>query len=173
MGSVPGREEPLEEEMATHFSILAWKIPWTEESDGLQSSRGPQRVESNLMTERAHTHTHIHTHTHTQRYRSIYFLCGDQQIDIDGYRSFPDSSVGKESPCNAGNSGSISESGRSSGEGIGYPLWYSWASLVTQLVKNLPAMWKTWVQSLGWEDPLDKGKATHFSILAWRIPWTV
>ena len=48
---------------------------------------------------------------------------------------------------------------------------YSWASLVAQLVKNPPAMWETWVQSLGWEDPLEKGKATHSSILAWRIPW--
>ena len=47
------------------------------------------------------------------------------------------------------------------------------ASLVTQMVKNLPAKWETWVQSLGWEDPLEKGKATHSSILAWRIPWTV
>ena len=47
------------------------------------------------------------------------------------------------------------------------------ASLVAQLVKKLPAMWDTWVQSLGWEDPLVKGKATHSSILAWRIPWTV
>ena len=55
----------------------------------------------------------------------------------------------------------------------GYPLQYSWASLVAQLVKNLPAMQETWVQSLGWEDPLEKGKATHSSILAWRIPWTV
>ena len=47
------------------------------------------------------------------------------------------------------------------------------ASLVAQLVKNLPAVWETWVQSLGWEDPLEKGKATYSSILAWRIPWTV
>ena len=64
-------------------------------------------------------------------------------------------------------------SGRSAVEGIGYPLQYSWASLVAQLVKNLPAMWEPWVQSLGWEDPLEKGKGTHSSILAWRIPWTV
>ena len=63
--------------------------------------------------------------------------------------------------------------GRSAGEGIGYPLQYSWASLVTQLGKNLPAVWETWVQSLDWEDPLEKGKATHSSILAWRIPWTL
>ena len=48
-----------------------------------------------------------------------------------------------------------------------------WASLVAHLVKNLPAMWETWVQSLGWEDPMEKGKATHSSILAWRIRWTV
>ena len=47
------------------------------------------------------------------------------------------------------------------------------ASLVAQLVKNPPIMWETWVPSLGWEDPLEKGKATHSSILAWRIPWTV
>ena len=47
------------------------------------------------------------------------------------------------------------------------------ASLRAQLVKNLPAMWETWVQSLGWEDPLEKGKTTDSSILAWRIPWTV
>ena len=83
------------------------------------------------------------------------------------------SSVGKESTCNAGDPGSIPGSGRSTGEGTGYSLQYSWASLVAQLVKNLPAKWETWVQSLGWEDPLEKGKATHSSILAWRIPWTV
>ena len=47
------------------------------------------------------------------------------------------------------------------------------ASPVVQLVKNLPAMWETWVRSLGWEDSLEKGMATHSSILAWRIPWTI
>ena len=86
---------------------------------------------------------------------------------------FPDSSVGKETSCNAGNPGSIPRSRRSAGEGLGYPLQFSWASLVAQLVKNLPAMWETWVRSLDWEDALEKGKATHSSILAWRIPWTV
>ena len=88
-------------------------------------------------------------------------------------RSFPDSSVGKESACNAGDLGLIPGSGRSTGEGIGYPLQYSWTSLVAQLVKNPPAMRETWVRSLGWEEPLEKGKATHSSILAWRIPWTL
>ena len=63
--------------------------------------------------------------------------------------------------------------GRSAGEGIGYPLQYSWASLVAQIVKNLLAMPETWVLSLGWEDILEKRQATHFSILAWRIPWTI
>ena len=87
-------------------------------------------------------------------------------------KCFPKSSVGKESACNAGDPGSIPGLGRSAGERIGYPLQCSWASLVAQLVKNLPAM-GTWVQSLGWEDPLEKGKAIHSSILAWRIPWTV
>ena len=60
--------------------------------------------------------------------------------------------------------------GRSAGEGISYSLQYSWASLVVQLVKNLPAMWETWVRSLGWEDPMKEGMATHSSIPAWRIP---
>ena len=80
------------------------------------------------------------------------------------------SSAGKEFTCNAGDPGLIPGSGRSGGEGIGYPLQYSWVSLVAQLVKIPPAMQETWVQSLGWEDPLEKGKATHSSILAWRIP---
>ena len=83
------------------------------------------------------------------------------------------SSVGKESACSAEDPSLISGSGRSPGKGIGYPPQYSWASLVAQLVENLSAMWETWVQSLGWEDPLEKGKATHSSMLAWRIPWTV
>ena len=77
--------------------------------------------------------------------------------------------VGKESTCNAGDPGSIPRSGRSTGEGIGYPLQCSWTSLVAQLVKNPLAMRETWVQSLGWKDPLEKGKTTHSSTLAWRI----
>ena len=81
--------------------------------------------------------------------------------------------VGKESASNVGDPGSIPGLGRSAGERIGYPLQYSWASLMAQMVKNLPAMRETWVQSLGCEDPLEKGKATHSSVLAWRIPWTV
>jgi len=62
-----------------------------------------------------------------------------------GYMNFLDSSVGKESVCNAGDPGSIPGLGRPAGEGIGYPLQYSLASLVAQLVKNLPAMQETWV----------------------------
>ena len=80
---------------------------------------------------------------------------------------FPDSSVGKESVCNAGDSDLIPGSGRSAGEGIGYPLQYSWASLVAHLVKNLPAMQEIWVRSLGWEDPLEKGTATQPILVFW------
>ena len=79
----------------------------------------------------------------------------------------------KHPPAMQEDLGLIPGSGRSSGEGIGYPLQYSRASLVAQLVKNMPAIWETWVQSLVWEDPLEKGKATHSRILAWRIPWTL
>ena len=106
---------------------------------------------------------------------------------------FPDSSAGKESPCHAGDSSSMPGSGRSAGEGIGCPLQWlpvhgsredldhgstgSTASMiqifpVTQKIKNLLAMQGTRVQSLGQEDPLEKGMAIHSSILAWRIPWT-
>ena len=81
-------------------------------------------------------------------------------IYIEG---FPHSSVGKESSCNAGDPGSIPGLGRSAGEEIGYPLPYSWAPLVAQLVKNLRVLRETWIRSL------EKGKATHSSILAWRI----
>ena len=72
---------------------------------------------------------------------------------------------GEESTCNAGDPGSIPGSGISPGEGIGYPPQYSWASLVAQMVNNLPAVRNTWVQSLGWEDPQEEGMPTHSSIL--------
>ena len=83
---------------------------------------------------------------------------------------FPVTSVGKESSRRPWFNSWL---GRFTGERIGYAIQYSWTSLLAQLVKNPPAMWETWVQSLGWEDPLEKGKATYSSILAWRIPWTV
>ena len=98
-------------------------------------------------------------------------------FDKDGYAErhiLPDSLIkgflgvsdGKESTHNARDLGSIPGSGRSPGEGNGYALQYSWASLVSQMVKNLPAMRETSVRSLGWEDPLEEGMATHPSILA-------
>ena len=133
---------PLEKEMATHSSVLAWRIPGTGEPGGLPSmgSHGVGHDWSNLPA----------------------------AVGV-----FPDSSVGKESACNAGDPNLTPELGRSSGEGIGYPLQYSWASLVALLVKNPLAMQETWVWYLGWEDPLQKGKATDSRILAWRILWTV
>ena len=82
----------------------------------------------------------------------------------------PGSSAGKESTCKAGEPCSIPWPGSSPGEGIVYPLEYSWASLVAQMVNNPPAMWETWLPSLSWEDPLEEGMAAHSSILAWRIP---
>ena len=78
---------------------------------------------------------------------------GLQHTYLGGDTLQPSSSAGKESTCNSGDPGSILGSGRSAGEGIGYSLQYSWASLV---VKNPPAIWETWARSLGWEDPLEK-----------------
>ena len=95
------------------------------------------------------------------------------EVRLPRFRGFLDGSVGKESTCNTGDPSSILGSGRSSGEGIGYPLQYSWTSPVAQLVKNSPAMWETWVRSLAYIDPLEKGKAIHSSILAYRIPGIV
>ena len=77
-----------------------------------------------------------------------------------------------ESACNTGDPGSIPGSGSSPTKVIGYPLQYSSAYLVAQMVKNPPAMWETWVRSLDWEDLLEKEMATHSSILTWKIPWT-
>ena len=85
---------------------------------------------------------------------------------MPSFMGFPGSSAGKESTSNAGDPGSIPGLGKSPGERIGYPLQYSWASLVAQMVKNPPAIWGAWVQSLGWEDPQEEGMATHSSILA-------
>ena len=93
------------------------------------------------------------------------------EIDYLG-EFYSNSSTDKESSCNAGDPGSIPGSGRSPAEGIGFPLQYSWASLVAQMVKSPPVMQETWVQSLSWADALEKEMATHSSILAWRIPWT-
>ena len=67
---------------------------------------------------------------------------------------FPGSSAGKESTCNEGDPSLIPGLESSPGEGMGFQLQYSWASLVAQMVKNLPTRWETWVRSLGWEDPL-------------------
>ena len=82
---------------------------------------------------------------------------------------FLGSSAGKESACNAGDPGSIPGLGRTSGEVIDYPLHYSWASLVAQTVEHPPVIWETRIQSLGWEDLLEEGMATHSNILAQRI----
>ena len=82
------------------------------------------------------------------------------------------SSAGKQSSCNTGDPGLIPGSGSSPGEGIGYPVQCSWVSLVAQLVKSLPTVQETWVQSVAWEDSLEKEKATRSSILAWRISRT-
>ena len=82
------------------------------------------------------------------------------------YMGFPGGSDGKESTCIAGDPGSFLGLGRSAGEGNGYPLQYSWTSLVAQIVKNPPAKQEAWVQSLGCENPLEEGMAIHSSVLA-------
>ena len=93
-----------------------------------------------------------------------FFKCLEQN------KGFFGGSAGKESACNEGDLGSIPGLGRCPGGGHGYPLQYSWASLVAQMVKNTRAVRETWVRSLGWESPLEEGMATHSSTLAWIFP---
>ena len=134
------------------------------------------------------THAHIHTHAHTHIPSFLDFLpiyintalsrvpWARQQVLVIYLfytQCHSESSAGKESTWDSGDPSSIPGSGRPTGEGIGYPLQCSWASLVAQLVTNPSAVRETWVGSLDWEDPLEKGKAAHSCILAWRIPWTV
>ena len=147
-----GWEDPLEKGMATHSSILAWRIPWTEEPGALQSV-GSQRVGHEWAT-----YTNIMN-------ISCYSFCSSM---LDRY-GLPRGSDGKESDCNAGDLSSIPGLGRSPEEGNNYLLQYSWASPVAQMVKNLTAMQETWLWSLGWEDLLETGKATHSIILAWEF----
>ena len=108
---------------------------------------------------------------HFQLHNLQAILCQSHLWAVMWWLGFPGSSAGKESACNVRDPSSIPGSGRSPGEGISYPLQYSWASLVAQMAKNPPAMRETWVWSLGWEDPLEESMATHSSILAWRVPF--
>ena len=175
--------------MAPHSSTLAWKIPWTEKPSRLQSV-GSLRVGHNWATSLS-----LFTFMHWRRkwQPTPVFLPGESQ----GQRSllgcrlwgfaqsrtwlkqlsnsivfiFPDSSVGKESACNAGDPELIPGWGRSTGECIGYPVQYSWASLVVQLVKNTPAMQETWVWSLGWEDPLERESLSSVQSLSRDTLW--
>ena len=109
-------------------------------------------------------------------YKFNSFRCGKNEPflnkSIKQNLGFSAISVGKESTCNAGDP--VRFLGQEDSLGwIGYPSQYSWTYLVAQLVKNLPAMWETWVCSLGWEDLLEKGKAIHSSILDWKMDYKV
>ena len=111
-----------------------------------------------------------HIHTGIYSYTSLYMY-------IHIHLGFPGSLAAEESACNAGESGLVPGSWRLAGEGIGYPLQYSWASQLAQTVKNLPAMWQTWVwetwvPSLGWEDPLEEGMQPTQVFLSGESPWT-
>ena len=93
-------------------------------------------------------------------YECVYIYINTEQVGLShNFSGFSGSSADKESASNAGDPGSIPGLGRSPGEGNSYLLQYSWASLVAQMGKNLPAMWETWDRSLGWEDPPGEGNS--------------
>ena len=192
----------LEKEVATHSSVLAWRIPGMGEPGGLPSM-GSHKVGHDWSDLAAALTEKIWFYINCNSCSARHFVClmmayascrtcnvteetcsvtEDMQSNkeeeiwlhvlsvsfaliIVFYMGFPDKSA-----CNEGDPSSIPGLGRSSGEGIGYTLWYSWVPLAAQLAKNSPSMWEAWVWSLGWEDPLEKEKATYSSILAWRIP---
>ena len=178
-----GWEHPLDKGMATHSSVLAWRIPWTEEPGGLQST-GSQRVrhDREALTPRLGNHQ---VHLHSRRIfpeRSLWAkqcvrgsVCVAHWIGQTDVKLTAISTASKTmtqrryertfcyfSSPQQFNKDLLSTFLRA----FGLPL-------VAQLVKNLPAMQGTWVRSLDWDDPLEKGKVTHSIILAWRIPWTV
>ena len=125
-------------------------------------------VRSLLFLSLSYPSLHDEVNKRSKRRVRTLFLFFSKGLEIP--RGFLGTSAGKEPACNVGDPSWIPGSGRSPVERIGYPLQYSWTSLVAQIVKNPPAMRETWVQSLGWEDPLEKGMAPRSSILAWRIP---
>ena len=131
--------------MATHSSVLAWRIPGTGEPRGLPSM-GLHRVGHNWSD-----------------------LAAAAAACLP--KGFSGSSVGIQFACNAGDPGSILQLRRSPGEGIGYPLQYSWASLMAQMAKNPLTMRETWVWFLGWEDPLEEGKQPTPIFLPGESPW--
>ena len=139
--------------MAPHSTTLAWKIPWTEELGRLQSM-GSLRVRHDWATSLS-----LFTFMHWRRkwQPTPVFLPGESQGWV-GCRLW-----GRPE----------SDTTEATQQQQQHPLQYSWASLAAQLVKNPSAMWEIQVRSLGWEDPLENGKANHSSILAWGIPWTL
>ena len=140
----------LEKEMATHSSVLAWRIRGTEEPGGLLSM-GSHRV------------GHDWSDLAAAVAAALIEVSWVEANSIDHWSYTWWTHITQQ---------------RQNLEGSGEPLKMSDlkginTSLVAQMVKNLPAVWETWVRSLGWEDTLEKGIATHSSILAWRIPWTL
>ena len=156
--------------MAIHFSTTAWKIPWTEKPGRLQS-KGLQRVRHDWVTslspyeELYLLNYYITFHyvdisssvkpvTYQWVFQLVPIFCYGKSWPHISNLCFPDSSVGKESACNAGDPGLIPGLGRCPGEGIGYLLQYSWAFLVAQLVKNQPAIgrpgFNPWVAKIPW-----------------------
>ena len=149
--------------MTTHSSIPAWKILRTEEPSGLQFM-GSQRIRHDLATE----HTHMEAEVQDQGACRFGFFSG---------RRLSFCVVTGSSLCSCVPGVSLRPTffflqGHQSDKIKAQTQLTPWASLVAHMAKNPPVMLETWVRSPPWEDPLEKGMATHSSILAWKIPWT-
>ena len=149
--------------MATHSSILAWRILWTQEPSGLQFM-GSQRIRHDSATE----HTHMEAEAQDRGPCRFGFFSG---------RRLSFCAVTWSSLCACAPGASLCPTfcflqGHQSDKIKAQTQLTPWAPLVAHMAKNPPLMLETWVRSLPWEDPLEKGMATHSSILAWKIPWT-
>ena len=169
--------------LTKHLDELTWLLPV--DADSFNSSSLSNQVQhasfrlwwdlfwdKGLYSQNSRWMKLLKGYTFTGRGETLQYFPVEVKYTISSFKreDFPHSSVGKESTCNAGDHSWIPGTGWSVREPIGYPLQYSWTSLVTQSVKNLPKMWETWFQSLGQDMYQEKGVATHFSILASWIP---
>ena len=176
-----GQEDSLEKEMAIHFSILTWRLPWTEEPGGLRSMGSP-RVRHDWAN-------NTHTYNFKQKSSVLFILFCSLTEWLNWIYFMNVVLLAALYSTREGKSLAISSSKNWHKENevlCTLICWRTWQNAwdlsssslyirvpVTQLVKNLPEMRETWVRSLGWEDLLEKGKPTHSSILTWRIPWPV
>ena len=164
-----GWEDPLEEAMTTHSSILAWRIPmdrgawWAPTQELNTTDQLSTNTTQTPMSSSPYSGCRTLGIPWRLVVRALCFHCRAHQIDTWSVRKLKFHMM---------HGLAKRKKKKSQYSFFNATFKHTWALLLVQMVKHLPAMRETWVQSLGWEYPLEKGMAAHYSILAWRIPWT-